>query len=241
MAKDNLERLGKVLAQSGAGSRRKCEELIREGRVYVGDLQVRDPAFHVDPLCEEIRVDGESVRPEKKVVYLLNKPPGLLCTSRDDMGRPTVLDLFKGHGRRLFTVGRLDKDSTGLLLITNDGDLHQKLSHPSFDHEKEYDVTVARTISDASLRRLEDGVTLSGKITRAAVVKRIAPKRFRIILKEGRNRQIRRMVEKVGNRVVRLKRIRVSNISLGTLARGEWRHLTRNERESLKKSVGGKD
>ncbi|MEA1946053.1 MAG: pseudouridine synthase, partial [Thermodesulfobacteriota bacterium] len=134
---------------------------------------------------------------------------------------------------RIYPVGRLDKDSTGLLLLTNDGRLHHRLSHPSFDHEKEYEVTVASHITDGALRSLEKGLPVMGTKTRPAKIKRLSSKRFRIVLKEGRNRQIRRMVGKVGGRVIGLKRIRISNIKLGRLSEGSWRYLGKKEKEGL--------
>ena len=138
---------------------------------------------------------------------------------------------------RIFPVGRLDKDSTGLLILTNDGALHHRLSHPSFDHEKEYDVFVSKPISDGALRRIAAGMPLLGAKTRPAEIKRISSKHFRMILKEGKNRQIRRMVRKVGNQVTRLKRLRVSNIRLGRLPEGSWRYLTEKEQKTLLKET----
>jgi 23S rRNA pseudouridine2605 synthase/23S rRNA pseudouridine2604 synthase len=134
-------------------------------------------------------------------------------------------------------VGRLDKDSTGLLILTNDGRIHHRLLHPSFDHEKEYEVTVSTPISDGAVRKIEKGMPMMGTRTRPAVIKRMSSRRFRIILKEGKNRQIRRMVTKVGNQVTRLKRIRVSNIRLGRLPEGTWRYLNEKERKSLLKML----
>jgi 23S rRNA pseudouridine2605 synthase/23S rRNA pseudouridine2604 synthase len=136
---------------------------------------------------------------------------------------------------RVYPIGRLDKDSVGLLLLTNDGRLHHQLSHPSFDHEKEYEVTVQHPIADGVLHRLARGVDLEGVKTRQARVKRLSGRRFRIVLKEGRNRQIRRMVSKMGHNVVRLKRIRMANVRLGNLPSGNWRHLTAAEKKKLLK------
>jgi 23S rRNA pseudouridine2605 synthase/23S rRNA pseudouridine2604 synthase len=137
--------------------------------------------------------------------------------------------------QRVYPIGRLDKDSTGLLLLTNDGSLHHQLSHPSFDHEKEYDVSVGQPITDGALRKLAAGLPLMGTKTRPARVRRISAKRFRIVLQEGKNRQIRRMVRKVGNQVTRLKRVRIGDIQLGRLALGSWRHLTEKEKQDLLK------
>jgi 23S rRNA pseudouridine2605 synthase/23S rRNA pseudouridine2604 synthase len=158
---------------------------------------------------------------------MLNKPAGVV-TSCSHRGEPVVTDLVN-LPQRLFPVGRLDKDSTGLLLLTNDGRIHHRLSHPSFDHEKEYDVTVQWPLADEALAAMATGLPLSGVTTRPARVRRVTHRRFRIVLREGKNRQIRRMVKKVGNRVVQLERIRVADLELGSLARGQWRYLQRDE------------
>jgi pseudouridine synthase len=162
---------------------------------------------------------------------MLNKPKGYVTSCRHP-GEKIVLDLID-IPERVYPIGRLDKDSIGLLILTNDGGLHHQLSHPSFDHEKEYDVTVSKPITDGSLRNIASGLPMMGSKTRPAKIRRISSRRFRIVLKEGRNRQIRRMVRKVGNRVTRLKRIRISNVKLGSLAEGAWRNLTRKEKKEL--------
>ena len=142
-----------------------------------------------------------------------------------------------GISERLYPIGRLDKDSTGLLLLTNDGHLHHQLSHPSFNHEKEYEITVAKPLPEGALRKLAKGLPMMGTRTRPARVKRISARRFRIILQEGKNRQIRRMVRKVGNQVVDLKRIRIANIKLANLPLGRWRHLAEKEKDKLLTSL----
>jgi 23S rRNA pseudouridine2605 synthase/23S rRNA pseudouridine2604 synthase len=179
-----------------------------------------------------VEVDGEVIQPAHTLVYIaLNKPRDYV-SSCSHPGEKIVLDLVD-VSERIYPVGRLDKDSTGLLLLTNDGRLHHRLSHPSFDHEKEYDVVVAKPISDGALKKLRDGLPLMGTKTRPARITRISPRRFRIVLQEGKNRQIRRMVRKVGNEVTRLQRTRVANVRLGGLAPGKWRRLSRREREAL--------
>jgi 23S rRNA pseudouridine2605 synthase/23S rRNA pseudouridine2604 synthase len=186
----------------------------------------------VDPDSDTVQFKGAPVIPSDRRIYImLNKPVGVV-TSCEHRGEPVVTNLID-LPQRLFPVGRLDKESTGLLLLTNDGRIHHRLSHPSFDHEKEYDVTVQHPIDDAGLASLRKGMRLDGTLTRRARVKRISAKRFRIVLKEGRNRQIRRMVGKAGNRVVRLHRIRVADVKLGKLARGAWRHLSDKETRML--------
>jgi 23S rRNA pseudouridine2605 synthase/23S rRNA pseudouridine2604 synthase len=170
-------------------------------------------------------MDGQPVAPPRdSVTIALNKPEGYV-TSCSHPGEKTVMELID-IDRRIYPVGRLDKDSSGLLLLTDDGDLHLHLTHPSFDHEKEYEVTVAKPISDGALEKMAAGLPMMGTRTRPAGIERIGARKFRIVLKEGKNRQIRRMVRKVGNRVVTLKRIRVAGISLGRLGKGRWRYLT---------------
>ena len=225
-------RLQKFLSASGVCSRRKGEALILEGSVTVNGAVVRELGTRVDPAEDVVAVKGRPVRPKETAVYLaLNKPAGYV-TSCSHRGERIVLDLLD-IPERVYPVGRLDKDSVGLLLLTNDGRLHHRLSHPSFDHEKEYEVTVDRAITDGALRKMAAGVVLDGVKTRRAKVRRTSGRTFRIVLKEGRNRQIRRMVKRVGLNVVVLKRLRMSSISLGDLPEGRWRHLTERERQRL--------
>ncbi len=225
-------RLQKYLSSAGFCSRRKGEEYIKDGLVTVNDQVVAELGTKVDPQNDRIEVNGTLVKADQKPVYIALNKPGEYVTSCDHPGEKIVLDLVD-IPERIYPVGRLDKDSTGLLLLTNDGRLHHRLSHPSFDHEKEYEVTVASHITDGALRSLEKGLPVMGTKTRPAKIKRISSKRFRIILKEGRNRQIRRMVGKVGGRVIGLKRIRISNIKLGKLSEGSWRYLGKKEKEGL--------
>jgi len=220
------------MAAAGVCSRRRGEELIRAGRVSVNGRVVAELGAKVDPDQDRVSVDGQPVRPAQRMVYIaLNKPRGYVTSCRH-AGKKIVLELVN-VAERIYPVGRLDKDSTGLLLLTNDGRLHLKLSHPSFDHEKEYDVTVERPISDGSLRRMAEGMPILETRTRPAVVTRLGERAFRIVLKEGRNRQIRRMVRMLGNEVVELKRTRVAAVRLGRLAEGAWRHLRPEEVEAL--------
>jgi 23S rRNA pseudouridine2605 synthase/23S rRNA pseudouridine2604 synthase len=220
------------MAAAGVCSRRRGEELIRAGRVSVNGRVVAELGAKVDPDQDRVSVDGQPVRPAQRMVYIaLNKPRGYVTSCRH-AGKKIVLELVN-VAERIYPVGRLDKDSTGLLLLTNDGRLHLKLSHPSFDHEKEYDVAVERPISDGALRRMAEGMPILETRTRPAVVTRLGERAFRIVLKEGRNRQIRRMVRMLGNEVVELKRIRVADVRLGRLAEGAWRHLRPEEVEAL--------
>jgi 23S rRNA pseudouridine2605 synthase/23S rRNA pseudouridine2604 synthase len=217
-------RLQKFISRAGYCSRRHAEELIVNGKVSVNGQIVTQLGTKIDPEKDKVTVEGNLVSVEDNLVYIaLNKPEGYV-TSCSHPGEKIVLELVN-ISQRVYPVGRLDKDSTGLLLLTNDGKLHLKLTHPSFDHEKEYLVTVAQPIPRGALHSLEKGLNILGTKTRRARVKRVSDIRFKIILKEGRNRQIRRMVQKVGNRVTDLKRIRISNIRLGGLPEGKWRYL----------------
>lgn len=229
-----LVRLQKYLADAGVCSRRAGEDLIRDGRVSVNGETVTQLGTKIDPAADRVMVDGKTIADAAGRVYIaLNKPKGYVSSCKH-RGEQVVVDLID-LPTRLFPVGRLDKDSVGLLLLTNDGKLHHRLSHPRFDHEKEYEVSLQRPISDAELKQMEKGIVLKGRRTRPAAVKRLSGRRFRIILKEGRNRQIRRMVRHLGHHVSRLKRIRMANIQLGKLPPGAWRYLTEVETKQLLK------
>jgi len=225
-------RIQKYLSAAGICSRRKAESYVQAGRVRINGKPMTVLGTKIDPDKDRIEVDGHLVAaPSLKVYIALNKPKGYV-TSCDHPGQDLVIDLVD-LPERIYPIGRLDKDSTGLLLLTNDGRLHHRLSHPSFDHEKEYEVTVQHPIADGVLHQLSQGVDLKGVKTRPADVARISGRRFRMVLKEGRNRQIRRMVSKMGHKVVRLKRIRMANVRLGRLPIGAWRHLTAAEKKNL--------
>jgi pseudouridine synthase len=220
-------RLQKYLSMAGICSRRHGEELILAGKVWVNGRIVTELGTRVDP-GDTVEIDGKPVLARQRVVYIaLNKPRGYV-TSCDQPGQKLVTDLVN-IPERIYPIGRLDKDSTGLLLLTNDGPLHHRLSHPSFDHEKEYAVTLAAPVSDSALHKMAEGMLLSGKRTRPAEIHRISLRSFRIILKEGKNRQIRRMVRKVGQEVLELQRIRIAGIRLGKLESGKWRFLEPDE------------
>ena len=231
-----LLRLQKFLSAAGYCSRRQGEVYIQEGKVCVNGHVVTELGTKVDPKKDTIKINGQLLTVKQTPIYIaLNKPRSYVTTCKQK-NEKIVVDLVDIPAR-IFPVGRLDKDSTGLLLMTNDGNLHHHLLHPSFDHEKEYVVSVANPVPDSALIKMEKGVTILGERTRPAIVKRLSSRRFLIQLKEGKNRQIRRMVNKTGNRVTALKRIRVANIELGDLAEGSWRHLTEKEIEQLLKSV----
>ncbi len=232
-----LEKMGqmrvqKFLSSAGVCSRRKGEELIVAGRVAVNGETIVELGTKIDPDRDRVEVDGRAIQLADTLIYIaLNKPQDYV-TSCSHPGEKVVVDLVD-ISERIYPVGRLDKDSTGLLLLTNDGRIHHRLSHPSFDHEKEYDVTVARPISDGALKKMSAGLPLMGTTTRPARITRISPRRFRIVLQEGKNRQIRRMVRKVGSEVTRLQRKRFASIKLGNLPPGKWRYLSQSEKESL--------
>ncbi|MDO9109789.1 MAG: pseudouridine synthase [Desulfatirhabdiaceae bacterium] len=232
MSADPKIRLQKYLSIAGICSRRHGEELILAGKVWVNGKLVTELGTRIDPGTDSVEIDGKPVLDRQRLLYIaLNKPRGHV-TSCEQPGEKLVTDLVNVP-ERIYPIGRLDKDSTGLLLLTNDGPLHHRLSHPSFDHEKEYVVTLSAPISDSALQKMAEGMLLSGKRTRPAEIHRISLRRFRIILKEGKNRQIRRMVRKVGQDVLQLHRIRIAGIRLGKLDSGKWRFLDPDEVEAL--------
>jgi 23S rRNA pseudouridine2605 synthase len=230
------ERLQKVLAAAGIGSRRDCEDLIREGRVEVDRRVVTELGTRVDPGRQEIRVDGESLRRTKRLYFAVNKPVGVVSTNRDPSGRTRVVDLVPTD-ERVFPVGRLDRSSEGLILVTNDGEFANRLTHPRYGVEKTYLVRVAGAADLRKLDRLKKGVHLAEGFARAqsiAVKKRHGNStELLIVLNEGRNREIRRILARVGHKVLTLKRVAVGNVKLGDLEPGAWRRLTHQEVESL--------
>ena len=231
-------RLAKFLAHAGVASRRAAEGLIASGRVSVGSEVVTDPARDVDE-SSMVAVDGEPVRPERRVVYAVNKPKGVVSTASDTHGRPTVVGLLPAEARRLYPVGRLDADSTGLLLLTNDGELANLLTHPRYGVEKVYRARVRPArISDRSLKALRDGVQLDDGPARAARVRALPGGVLEIALREGRKRQVRRMCEAVGHRVTELERVRFGPLQLRGLAPGAHRRLTGPEVERLREAAG---
>ncbi len=228
-------RLQKFLSKAGICSRRKGEAYIKAGWVKVNGEIVTELGVKVDPDRDRVEVDSEAIRSDTASIYIaLNKPKGYV-SSCDQPGEKIVLDLLD-ISERVYPIGRLVKYSTGILFLTNVGQMHHRISHPSFQHEKEYIVSVAKPIPEGALRKLANGVPMMGTRTRPARVKRISARRFHIVLQEGKNRQIRRMVRKVGHQVVGLKRIRIAHIKLGQLPSGSWRYLTQKECEKLLKA-----
>jgi 23S rRNA pseudouridine2605 synthase len=226
-------RLAKFLAHAGVASRRTAERLIADGRITVGGEVVTDPARDVDAESG-VRVDGEPIAAEERVVYALNKPAGVVSTARDTHGRRTVTELVPSK-RRLYPVGRLDADTTGLILLTNDGELANLLTHPRYEVPKTYRARVAPApVREPALRQLRDGVELDGRRTAAAGVRQVEPGLLELTLREGRKRQVRRMCEAVGHAVVELRRTAFGPLRLGDLAEGRHRRLTPAEVERLR-------
>ena len=232
-------RLAKHLAHAGVASRRAAEELVRAGRVSVGGEVVTDPARDVGPE-DDVRVDDRPVaREAQRVVWAVHKPAGVVSTAKDTHGRPTVVSLVDGGGLRLYPVGRLDADTTGLILLTNDGDLANRLTHPSFEVPKTYRAQVAGGhVGVAALRRLREGVKLEDGTTSPARVRQLEPGVLEITIHEGRKRQVKRMCEAVGHRVVALERVAFGPLRLTGLAPGASRRLSPAEVQRLRDASG---
>jgi len=237
-------RLQKFLAEAGLGSRRSCEDLIRSGRVSI-DGRTAELGVSVDADTQAVAVDGRPVKKESKEYWLLNKPAGVLSAALDPRGRPTVVDCIPAHVR-VFPVGRLDLHSTGLLLLTNDGELAARLLHPRYHVEKEYVVTVRGLVAEAALGRLRRGVMLEDGQTQPAIVEVVKSGRsttgalsstVRVTIHEGRKRQVRRMLEAVGHRVVALHRTRFDGLTDAGLAPGQARPLAPHEVERLRRAA----
>jgi 23S rRNA pseudouridine2605 synthase len=228
-------RLARYLAHCGVASRRRAEELIASGKVSVGGTTVTDPARDVDE-SSGVEANGRPVTPEPREIWMVNKPAGVVSTAREPGRRQAVVDLVASR-RRLYPVGRLDADSTGLILLTNDGELANLLTHPRYGVKRSYRVRLRRPASESQLRRLRRGVELDDGLTAPAGVRRVSPRVLEVTIVEGRNRQVRRMIEAVGNEVVKLARIRFGSIGLGELPEGKSRRLRRAEVQRLWKDA----
>jgi len=228
-------RLNAYLARAGVASRRGAEELIRAGRVTVNG-EMAGLATFVEP-TDQVRLDDRPVAPEPLAYVLLHKPAGVVTTARDPQGRPTVVGLV-GHERRVVPVGRLDAETTGALLLTNDGRFAHRLAHPRYGVEKVYEADVEGDPSEETLRHLADGIELEDGRTAPARIRRLGPRRIELVLHEGRNRQVRRMLDAVGHPVRRLHRSRYAGLDLRGLASGAWRELSADEVARLR---GGSD
>lgn len=232
-------RLAKYLAHSGVASRRASEGLIADGRVRVGGEVVTDPARDVDP-ASGVEVDGRAVSPEPREVWMLNKPVGVVSTASEPGRRRAVVELVASE-RRLYPVGRLDADSSGLILLANDGELANRLTHPRYEVPKVYLAALRHPPTEAQIRRLRDGVTLDDGPTAPARVRHAGDRELEITIGEGRNRQVRRMAERVGNEVLALHRVGFGSLRLGDLPEGESRRLGRSELKRLWKDAGAMD
>lgn len=242
-ADDSLQRLQRVMASAGVGSRRECETIIEEGRVEVDGKVITTLGTKVDPTKQKISVDGDELRVEKLQYFILNKPPGVLSTSNDPSGRIRVIDLIQTRNR-VYNVGRLDQSSEGLILVTNDGDLANRLTHPRYGIEKKYHVQVAGRPEGHDLKTLTDGVYLAEGKAKATSAKFIRKGKesswIEITLTEGRNREIRRLLAKIGHKVRTLKRVSIGPLKLKELPKGAHRELTNAELNALKKAAFGK-
>jgi 23S rRNA pseudouridine2605 synthase len=230
-------RLVKFLAHGGVASRRKAEEIIAKGVVTVGGEVVTDPARNVEA-GDDVRVNGAPVAAEAREVWAVNKPEGVVSTAREPGGRPAVVELVETEAR-LYPVGRLDADSTGLLLLTNDGELANRLTHPRYEVPKTYRARLRAPIADRDLERLRSGVELEDGPTAPAKVRRLGDREIEVTLREGRNRQVRRMLEAVGNEVVALRRVAFGSLGLGGLKEGQARRLSDHEISRLREAAAG--
>ncbi|MBR3227993.1 MAG: rRNA pseudouridine synthase [Erysipelotrichaceae bacterium] len=240
-----MERLQKIIAESGYCSRRKAEELITDGKVTVNGVKVTELGFRADT-NDEIRVEGKLLKREEKVVYILNKPKGVISSASDERGRMTVVDLVDSR-YRLYPLGRLDYDSSGLIILSNDGDLTQKMLHPKFNIDKVYEVTISGLIKDTEIERLEKGVYIDRYKTAPCEIRLLRTNDnkktsfLEVTIHEGKNRQIRKMFETLGYKVTRLNRIKEANIELGKLQPGEYRQLKPVEVVRLKRYLDRSD
>ncbi len=228
-------RLNRFLAAAGVASRRKCDELIAAGRVTINGRVCTDFSAQPDER-DHVKVDRKLVQAERTMTLAMHKPAGFVSTRSDPHARDTIFDLLPQKFPRLFNIGRLDAQSEGLLLLTNDGDLAQQLTHPRHEVDKEYEIILDRPWDNALAQKLWRGITLDGKRARISRVHPIGPTRLRVVLHQGLNQQIRRMFYAIGYEVKRLVRVRIGNLRLGNLPPGEWRMLTKDELSALKRT-----
>lgn len=241
----NKVRINRFLANAGLGSRRKCEGLIRSGLVQVNGIAVDRLGMLIDPVEDSVVVEGRSLaQPERRIVLVLDKPEGVLCTVTDSRNRQTVIDIAreKGYMERIYPVGRLDLDTTGVLLLTNDGDLAYRLTHPRFKVEKTYRVIVEGGIEEAAISEIAAGIKLGGYVTRPCSIKVLSKEHgnttLEVKIREGRKRQIRRMFAHFGHSVVKLRRVAIGDLKFDDLEEGEVRKLRPEEENLLRKLAG---
>ncbi len=234
-------RLQVLLARCGLGSRRACEEFVSTGRVTVDGNTVTEQGARVDPEAQTVCVDGEPIRPERPAYYMVNKSKGVLCTNKDPAGRARVIDMFPDRAGRLFTIGRLDENSVGLLLVTNDGELSHRLAHPKFRVPKTYRIHVAGNPTQETLKKLREGLYFSNGRFRIERARRITTKGkstiLEVVLNEGQNREVRRLFARVGHKVMRLERVSFGPLKLRGVAAGRYRKLSRDEIRLLRDYV----
>lgn len=224
------------MSQQGIASRREADKLIEKGFVKVNGEVVTEMGLKINPETDELEVDSVQMKADKKLITIaINKPKGYVCSMKATRQDPHIVTDLVNIPERIYPVGRLDKETSGLLLLTNDGTLVNQIIHPSSESEKEYEVTFDVQIPMGAIRKLEQGVKLNGEKTLPTRVKKIGPAKIRIILKEGKNRQVRRICQKVGFPVKNLKRVRIKDLELGDLQLGEWFYLNQNEIEWLKR------
>ena len=232
-------RINKFLSNSGVASRRKCDEIIKEGKVFVNGKQVTELGRQVNPKKDKVMIEGKRITLPSSFVYIkLNKPKGYACTASDEKGRKTIYELIDTD-ERLFSIGRLDYDTEGLLLLTNDGEFANKVAHPRYHMEKEYRVTAEGEIKESELAVMRKGVVVDGERMPSARVEKLSFEngftKLSVVIDEGQNRQIRRMFEAIGHQIKLLKRVRIGTVKLGGLNRGEYKDLTEDELNSLVK------
>lgn len=226
-------RLNKFLSNSGVASRRKCDELIKEGKVFVNGKQVRELGTVVNEKKDKVTVEGKVISLPSSFVYIkLNKPKGYACSASDEKGRKTIYDLIDCD-ERLFSIGRLDYDTEGLIILTNDGDFANKVAHPKYNIEKEYRVTIEGDIKESELAVMRKGVVIDGERMPSARVEKLSQDdkytKLSVVIDEGQNRQVRRMFEAIGKSIRLLKRVRIGQVRLGGLSRGDYKDLTEEE------------
>ena len=230
-------RLNKFLSNSGVASRRKCDELIAEGKVFVNGKVVTELGLQINEKKDKVKVEGKDIHLPSSFVYIkLNKPKGYACTASDEKGRKTIYELIETE-ERLFSIGRLDYDTEGLILLTNDGDFANRVAHPKYQTEKEYRVTAEGEIKESELAVMRKGVVVDGERMPSARVEKLYFEngftKLSVVIDEGQNRQVRRMFEAIGHAIRLLKRVRIGSVRLGGLKRGEYRDLTEEELNSL--------
>ena len=231
------ERLQKYMARCGVASRRKCEEIILSGRVLVNGIKITELGTKISPGNDIIEIDGKKILPEEEKVYIiLNKPEGYITSVSDEKGRKTVLELINVN-ERIFPIGRLDYNTSGLLLLTNDGEIYNKVIHPRVEVKKTYIAKVNGVFTESEMKKFRSGVDIGDYITAPANIKMLSSNKntckVEIKIHEGKNRQIRRMCDKFNHKVLELKRVKLGKLTLNSLKKGEWRYLTKEEIEYL--------